>query len=300
MKYNKGFIGTGMIVAIIAILAIGGGVVYYSTKSPTPSSNIEENNYQPQVNQNSTTPTNTQAQNNKPSPAPVGTPTVTVISPNGGETYKIGGSITIKWWDNNDAGNRNILITDLTHNSPGAEFMIQYNEFVRSSGIDGTYSKLWKINNIPAGKYKIQVCKSGTNECDFSDNYFTITPSTTTANPSITIISPNGGEVWKMSEQKSVKWTSSGLSNNAEIGIRLRSESDFFDFCDPIDGKVSAKQGTFIITPATTICVGKTSSLPEDRFKLSAGRYKIEIGVTNYGGGKGIVDTSDNYFTISN
>ncbi|MCR4334442.1 MAG: hypothetical protein NUV47_01795 [Patescibacteria group bacterium] len=51
MKYNKGFIGIGVIVAIIAALAVGGGVVYYATKTPAPSSNTEENNYQPQANQ---------------------------------------------------------------------------------------------------------------------------------------------------------------------------------------------------------------------------------------------------------
>ena len=76
MKYNKGFIGVGVIIAIIVTLAVGGGVVYYATKTPAPSSNAVENNYQPQANQNSTIPptTNTQAQNNNPSSAPVGTP----------------------------------------------------------------------------------------------------------------------------------------------------------------------------------------------------------------------------------
>jgi len=63
MKYSKGFMGVGVIIAIIVALGVGGGVVYYATKTPTPSSNIEENNYPPQANQNSTIPpttTNTQ------------------------------------------------------------------------------------------------------------------------------------------------------------------------------------------------------------------------------------------------
>lgn len=72
MKNNKGFIGVGVIIAIIVALAVGGGIVYYATKTPTPSSNTEENNYQPQANQNSTIPpttTNTQTPpvNNKSS-----------------------------------------------------------------------------------------------------------------------------------------------------------------------------------------------------------------------------------------
>ncbi|HEU0080614.1 MAG TPA: hypothetical protein VFQ72_01125 [Candidatus Paceibacterota bacterium] len=118
--------------------------------------------------------------------------------------------------------------------------------------------------------------------------------------PSIKVTSPNGGETWKMSEQKSIVWTSSNLPSNAKVGIRLRSEKDFSYFCDPVGAEVLAKQGSFAITPATTVCVGITSSRPEDRFKLTAGRYKVELGATNYGGGKGLMDSSDNYFTITN
>jgi len=53
MKYNKGFIGIGMTIAIIVVLAVG-GVVYYTTTISTPSlSNTEDINY-PSVEQNST------------------------------------------------------------------------------------------------------------------------------------------------------------------------------------------------------------------------------------------------------
>jgi len=52
MKYNKGFVGIGVIIAIVVALAVGGGVVYYATKTPAPSLNTEENNYQSQANQN--------------------------------------------------------------------------------------------------------------------------------------------------------------------------------------------------------------------------------------------------------
>jgi hypothetical protein len=63
MKYNKGFIGIGLIVAIIAVLAVGGGAVYVATKkSPAPApENIEVSNYEPVnetgvVNSNNTAP----------------------------------------------------------------------------------------------------------------------------------------------------------------------------------------------------------------------------------------------------
>lgn len=60
MKYNKGFIGIGIIIAIVASLVVGGGAVYFATKTPTSSKNIGENNYQPQENQNGVKNTPTQ------------------------------------------------------------------------------------------------------------------------------------------------------------------------------------------------------------------------------------------------
>ena len=35
MKNNKGFVGIGIILAIIAVLAVGGGAIYYAKKTPT-------------------------------------------------------------------------------------------------------------------------------------------------------------------------------------------------------------------------------------------------------------------------
>lgn len=57
MKYTKGFVGIGVIIAVIAALVVGGGAVYYATKTKAPSQeNIGANNYQP-VEQNYTPPT---------------------------------------------------------------------------------------------------------------------------------------------------------------------------------------------------------------------------------------------------
>lgn len=64
MKYknNKGFLGIGMIIGIVAALVVGGGVVYFATKTPTPvlqNLEVEENNYIP-VEQNDNQPVNIQ------------------------------------------------------------------------------------------------------------------------------------------------------------------------------------------------------------------------------------------------
>jgi len=51
MKNNKGFIGMGLILAIIAVLAIGGGAYYLGTKNGAEPKNVEKENVVLQENQ---------------------------------------------------------------------------------------------------------------------------------------------------------------------------------------------------------------------------------------------------------
>lgn len=44
MKNNKGFIGIGIILAIIAVLAVGGGAYYLGTKKVSAPEKVEDNN----------------------------------------------------------------------------------------------------------------------------------------------------------------------------------------------------------------------------------------------------------------
>lgn len=43
MKNNKGFVGIGIIIALIAVFVIGGVVYYAGTKNNSVSQNISEN-----------------------------------------------------------------------------------------------------------------------------------------------------------------------------------------------------------------------------------------------------------------
>ncbi len=294
---QKGSVNIWLIVLIIVLL-VAVGYFAFIKKS------VSIDQQQPQVNQTDDASVTSQ---------PAASPSIMITSPKNGETYKIGDNLKINW---NSSG----LGMDINTAGIGINLIDQNGNTVRkiSQGSPNSGSFSWIIQGdevqgvVQPGKYRIGLYSTGEivgvgNKSEL----FTISAqpkvSETTNSPvtqpvsvpSITIISPNGGEIWKMSESKSIKWTSSGLSNDAKVAIRLRSGTDFSDFCDPVDGEVSAKQGVFIFTPATTMCIGKTSSLPEDRFSLSPGNYKIEIGVTNYGGGRGIVDTSDKYFTIT-
>ncbi|MFH1608589.1 MAG: hypothetical protein ABH951_01045 [Patescibacteria group bacterium] len=111
MEKNKGFIGIGLIIAIIVgVLVVGGGAYYIGTKNDIVPENInmEENNL-PQDNVvDKNTITNQQTKDEQASVpekttgpsspcASTAQPSITILSPNGGETYTAGQQITIKW-----------------------------------------------------------------------------------------------------------------------------------------------------------------------------------------------------------
>ncbi len=291
MKYNKGFIGIGMIVAIIAILAVGGGVVYYATKSPAPSSNIKENSYPPVTqNQNSTIPPtniNTQTQPVTAKPAA----SISVLSPSAGERISAGSAFSIKW-NSANTSNRVLLILHLSS--------IQQ-IIAPDSGADVTVvnngSFTWKVpksfdelNSTPVDHdyiAYITIQDSQNKNIVGQSKNFIITPSATTANPSITVTSPNGGDVWKIGQTYLVTTKSSG--NLGTKTIRLNRYSD--------DG-VRVGSETIGTTEDDSFSYKVPSGI--DQTRGMAARYKIQVIINKYDSGMGVADESDNYFTINN
>jgi hypothetical protein len=96
---------------VLGVLAVG-GVVYFAGKSSAPKNEVSDNsNYYPPVEQNQNPPTtnnNPPAQtpppsnnppvvNNQPPTTTPCKPSITLLSPNGGEVYQAGQQVTIKW-----------------------------------------------------------------------------------------------------------------------------------------------------------------------------------------------------------
>ncbi len=129
MKYNKGFAPVVVLLIVLGVLAVG-GVAYFAGKSSTPKNTVSDN-YFPTTEQNYTPPTtnnnppaqtpppaNNPPQQQTPPPTPTCNPSITVLSPNGGEVYTASQKITVKWKSCNLSANT-LLQIDVRYKSPG-------------------------------------------------------------------------------------------------------------------------------------------------------------------------------------
>jgi hypothetical protein len=190
---------------------------------------------------------------------------ITVTSPNGGETLVRGAVATLTWSYTGNPGasvkiqlyNGTTLIRTITSSTPLSA---------------GTYK--WAIPSLQSlgSNYKIKIT-STTNSTisDTSNGTFTI------AKPSITVISPNGGESFSRGSVIPIRWSSVG-SPGANVKILLYKG---FYISRTITTSTSMSAGTYNWTIPLTQTVGST--------------YKIKIVSTT---SSSVGDASNASFTI--
>ncbi len=200
MKYNKGFAPVLVLIIALGVLAVG-GVAYFAGKNSAPKNEVSDNsNYFPATEQNYTPPTTNNnppatSNTNNVTPPVIAKPSITVNSPNGGEAWKRDTTQIIKWSSLNysKVAYVDIRLVRTNGNSPYTTAYIAKNINISQNthtwNVGYTYSSLFNpINNdavleFPAdGQYKIQICETGTNNCDSSNSYFTMTTQDTTSN----------------------------------------------------------------------------------------------------------------------
>jgi len=165
---------------------------------------------------------------------------ITVVSPNGGEILKAGQSYKIKWTSKNiqKDGVLNIAVVE---KETGVNNYIADNIDVKKNNY------AWKIPlSLASGEYKIRVfCTikgfdygcSGESK-DESDNFFSIVAKTNTVG--ISVISPNGGEKWKIGETRNVKWKKQNIPADSRIDLEVLEEGMDRDFITVIAHGLSA------------------------------------------------------------
>jgi len=105
-------------------------------------------------------------------------PSITVTSPNGGETWKVGETHNITWTSSN-FGSMGVSINLLKPGATGAEYL---RNIALNLPNTGTYQ--WTIpSSVSSGTYNLMLVSSGGVAVqDYSNNYFTITAATTRIN----------------------------------------------------------------------------------------------------------------------
>ncbi|MBI3189926.1 MAG: T9SS type A sorting domain-containing protein [Ignavibacteriales bacterium] len=139
-------------------------------------------------------------------------PTITVLSPNGGEQWTAGSVKTLSWSSSGTIANVKI---EYTTNSG-----VSFSTVTSSSPNTGSYS--WTVPNTPTASARIRISDvlNETVTKDVSNNNFTILQQAT---PTITVLSPNGGENWGIGSAATIRWSSTGTIANVKIEYSTNS-----------------------------------------------------------------------------
>jgi protocatechuate 3,4-dioxygenase beta subunit len=130
--------------------------------------------------------------------------TLTLTSPNGGEALTAGLVHDITWTSTGTVGNVKL---EYSTNSGAAWTAIE-----ASTPNDGSHA--WTVPSAPSTTCLVRVSETDGNPSDTSNAVFTIN---TPVVPTITVTSPNGGEVWAGGSPQAITWTSTGTVGNVIV-----------------------------------------------------------------------------------
>ena len=129
--------------------------------------------------------------------------TITVLSPNGGETLDSGSSWQIRWSSTGNISNVTIQFSE----DGGST----WSTVVSSTSNDGNYT--WNVPNVDSRHCLIKVLDaSGSGAADRSDGEFSISRP-----KSIQVLFPNGGEQISGGQDVDIRWSSEGNVQNVSI-----------------------------------------------------------------------------------
>jgi len=211
-------------------------------------------------------------------------PTITITSPNGGENWTIGTAYTIRW---NSVSVNNVKIEYTINGGTNWSTIVS-----STNSNNGNNSYLWNIPNQPSTKCLIRISDiANPNIVDFSNGNFTIPP------PSITLTSPNGGEIWGSPSQHYIYWNSISVPN---VKIEYTSNGNVWN---TIVSSTSGNNGSYYWNIPSGInslnCrVRVSSSVASNISDQSNAKFSIQtpsINVTAPNGGETLTGLSNTY-----
>ena len=133
-------------------------------------------------------------------------PSITVTSPNGGENWEVASTHKITWDSVGIVGTVKIQCS--------IDNGITWRDIAKSTHNDGYYQ--WEVPDALSENCLIRISETNGHLFDVSDSVFSIVVS-----PSITVTSPNGGEIWQMGSSHNITWTSTGIVESVKIECSL-------------------------------------------------------------------------------
>lgn len=133
---------------------------------------------------------------------------VTVTSPNGGETWEGGTAETVTW-----TSTGSIADVKIEYSTDGGGNWTVYFASVTNSGSCNFF-----VPDLPSGNCLVRVSDTGSLASDQSDAPFTIVQKR-----EIMLTSPNGGESWDVGTSQYITWTSTGSIPNVKIEYSIDS-----------------------------------------------------------------------------
>ncbi len=206
-------------------------------------------------------------------------PSITVTSPNGGESWQAGTTHTITWSYTGNPGT--YVKIDLLNNGSFVSTIASSASI--GSGGSGSYS--WNIPSTQATGTLYQIRVTSTNNATYTDtsnSSFSITAPTPS---SITVTSPNGGEIWRAGSSQTIKWNYTG-NPGPYVKIEL------------LQGATASTAAVVktIVSSANIGSGGSGSYIWKIRpNQNTASNYWIRITSTSY---SAYTDTSNNGFSI--
>ncbi|MCK4761701.1 MAG: fibronectin type III domain-containing protein, partial [Candidatus Aminicenantes bacterium] len=129
-------------------------------------------------------------------------PSLSLSSPNGGESLEVRSKKGITW---STVGNISNVKLEFSTNS-GSDWA----EIMPSTENDGF--NLWQIPDTVSSQCLLKISGTGGGPVDVSDAPFSIIPE-----PTISIVSPDGGELFEVDSTQNITWTSTGNVGNVKI-----------------------------------------------------------------------------------
>ena len=133
-------------------------------------------------------------------------PSISVISPNGGESLQAGSTHEIKWNSIFTSGNVQV--------SYSADNGINWIIISDPEPDDGSF--LWEVPVLNSTSCLVRVIGCDGTPAGESNSVFTVSDV-----PVITVVSPNGGEIWETVTHRTILWSSWGTSGNVLISYSI-------------------------------------------------------------------------------